>query len=272
MTLWPWWVCIVALMLGSARGSLAPLPDPLVFVKFYKVGGTTVADVLGRMADEDGLNICCGRGGCQMCYTHDTLHALRKRGLAAFPRGATLITLLRDPVERELSRYYYDRARGERRASSQRLEVWVQSVGNEYAQVLGQGSVEQATRVLDEHFALVGITERSHDFMTALGLRLGQEPQRMAYQSLKRVVGRPTQQDVSVDALETLRARLYKDIAIYRHAQRLFEEQWESTSTRVSREWYGGELHRLSPNVTCSFEEHRGAAKLHGKDCLRARP
>lgn len=253
-------------------GVTMALPSHFVFVKFFKVGGTTVADVLGRLAERDHRQVCCGQVGCEVCYTHNAMFALKKMGIAAFHPEAQLITLLRDPIERELSRYFYNRARGERFASELRLERWVARVENEYTQALGHGDVAVAKEVLNRYFALVGVTDRMHEFMSALGLLLGEPPQEMAYKSLKRVVGRPTQQEVSQQAMATLRVKLDKDMQVYQHAAELFDRQWLASGSGHTRSAYAAELERVRPNASCEFRPHKGAPKLTGHDCLRARP
>lgn len=264
------WCCTTSLAQTPQQD--AKLQDHLVFIKFFKVGGTTVADVLGRLAMRDGRKICCGQIGCDVCYTHNTLDAWKRKGRSAFPPHSIITTLLRDPVERELSRYFYDRARGERRASQTSLDVWVLQAPNDYTRVLGNGRVDAAKRTLDDHFALVGVTERLHDFLVMLGLQLDQTPASMAYRSLKKVVGRPTQDDVSKRAVDTLRRRLANDIEVYEHAVGLFEHLWNTSWPQKVRDRYVVELENAKPNVTCTFKEHKGAVKLHGKDCLQVRP
>jgi len=262
----------VLLVVLLTAGLTVALPSHLAFIKFFKVGGTTVADVLGRLAARDRREVCCGHFGCQVCYTHNAMFAWKKMGRAAFHPNAQIVTVLRDPIERELSRYFYDRARGERRASTLRLEKWASRVVNEYAQVLGGGDVTVAKDALDRHFALVGVTERMHEFMAALGLMLGEPAEEMAYTSLKRVIGRPTQEQVSERALAVLRIKLEKDVQIYQHAATLFEQQWVACGDGDTRNAYVTELERVRPNSTCEFHRHDGAAKLTGQDCLHARP
>lgn len=262
----------VVLVLLLAAGMAVALPSHLVFVKFFKVGGTTVADVLGRLAARDHRDVCCDHFGCEVCYTHNAMFAWKKLGRAAFHPNAHVVTVLRDPIERELSRYYYNRAKGDRDASTTRLEKWATRVTNEYTQTLGHGDVGVAKDALDHHFALVGVTERMHEFMTALGMMLGEPPQEMAYRSLKQVVGRPTQDQVSERALAVLRMKLEKDVQVYQHAKELFGRQWMSTGDGDTRNAYATELERAKPNATCEFHRHNGAAKLMGQDCLRARP
>ena len=246
-----------------------PVAWPLVFVKFFKVGGTTAAELIGRLAQRDGARICCRpHDACDACYTHNTLAMWRTGGRAAFAADAMVITLLRDPVERELSRYFYDRARGESRAQRQTLAQWAHTVPNDYAAVLGGGDAERACAALSADFALVGITERSLEFFAHLGITLGQRPADMAYESLKRVVDRPAAADVSPAAIATLANRLVADVRVYQCAARLFAERPPPPGLAA----YVAQLNASLPAAACTFDEHRGAPGLSGKDCLRVRP
>jgi len=248
-----------------------PLPSHVVFLKFYKVGGTTVADVLGRLAQRDQHRICCGRRECEMCYMHSSLGIWKERGRRAFPPHAMVATLLRDPIEREISRYFYDRARGESRAKSLSLERWAMFVRNDYTSVLGRGDVGQANQTLESDFDIVGITERMDEFVVALGLLLRQSPRDMAYRSLKRVIGRPSREQVSRRALSILEQRLQPDRHVYEHALRLFDTrlaEWDS----ARRDAYRKEMESARPSEDCSYAEHKGALHLHGKDCLHVKP
>jgi len=266
-------VCVAALLFVVVAAHTIPdepLSQHVAFIKFFKVGGTSVADTLGRLAVRDGRKICCGQTGCDMCYTHDTLNAWKKHGRRAFPHNTTLVTLLRHPVEREISRYYYDRARGERKANVEGLGVWSLGVRNQYAQVLGGGNAERTIEVLDNHFTLVGVTERMHEFVVALGLTLRQAPASMAYGHLKRMVGRPTQEQVSEQALRNLYARLEPDIRIYNHSLAAFQLTWDSVWPEDVRQEYSTLLDEARPNITCHFGAYNGAPKLVGNDCIRA--
>lgn len=259
------------LLLVTCAAALLP-PEGVFFLKFFKVGGTTVAEVLGRLGERDEREICCSRAECEVCYTHASLARYSDSGKIV-PRGAFALTLLRHPVEREVSRYYFARAVGDKAALRHTIEQWVAHVPkNEYTTVLGRGSVDAAVRALDRDFSLVGLTERTNDLLTALGMLFNETPDAVAQRPLKRVVDRPRVMDLSASTVATLTARLAPDIEVYtraaliaaRHMSALIAEH----SPRVVEAYARALEVIIASQPECTDERHSSPG-LVGMDCYR---
>jgi hypothetical protein len=252
----------------------ATLPEQGVFfLKFFKVGGTTVAEVLGRLAQRDERAICCSTSACSMCYSHMSLDRYASTGHVT-PHTAVGLVILRHPVEREISRYYFARATGDRVALRYSLEEWVGRVPrNEYLSVLGHGGgVEGAVAALDRDFALIGLTERTTDFLTAVGLTFNETPDAMAQRPLKRMVDRPRAQDLPASVISVLTTRLSGDIALYTRAAELVGRRMSALiahhGTAVVEE-YARAVDRLIAAQPACTGEHHSSPGLIGVDCMR---
>lgn len=248
---------------------------PLAFLKFFKVGGTSVAERLGQLALAQNRTVCCRSRGprCDVCYTHSALRLYASLQRRAFGAECRLVTLLRDPVERELSRWHYEHARGEagdphvRRHS---LQEWARRAPCEYTQVLGRGDLARARHALRRDFVLVGLTENSTAFMASLGLLLRQPPAQMAQPPLKVMLGRPPRERLPAELVRTLERRLERDRALYDYAVQLVAERQRREHNDEFARYYH-ELHRLEQAARrdCAFAQYKGAPGLVGEDCVR---
>ena len=123
------------------------------FIKFHQVGGTSVAETMYKFIDRHELRGCCigtksERAACQICADHNSLACLVDEGRhclalpgAFSPKPATA-TLLREPLDKALAKYYFIASRNdiysEARGYRQTVEDWASKhIDNEYLDVLG---------------------------------------------------------------------------------------------------------------------------------------
>lgn len=260
-------VLFVVILLVVAVHATLPA-EGVFFLKFFKVGGTTVAEVLGHLAERDEQTTCCVRPGCLCCYTHASLDEYAHRGGT---RGRYAMTLLRHPVEREISRYYFARATGNPTARALSIDEWASRIPrNEYTAILGRGQVSTASAALERDFSLVGLTERTNDFLVAMGLLFNETPDAVAQRPLKRMVDRPRVEDLSPRVVATLTARLKDDIDVYMRAADITAAHMDAVRRQFGHERveaYGREVERLiAAQPECDNTKHT-APGLVGKTC-----
>jgi sulfotransferase famil protein len=149
--------------------------------------------------------------------------------IASHPEFA-FVTLLREPVARFVSNFYYNYSRPEwAHLFKGTLDEFLdgppeqpESLGHNYIRFLGvadpreQASIEAAKLTL-ERFALVGLTERMPSFLRSLQARYGLE-----MQARHDNAGKPV--DALSDwAVNRIREYCRPNIEIYEHAQKLSE-------------------------------------------------
>eukprot|EP00043_Microstomoeca_roanoka_P024791 m.6739 g.6739 ORF g.6739 m.6739 type:complete len:405 (+) comp4923_c0_seq2:105-1319(+) len=270
--------------LTSAKNWKSTMPS-FVFLKFHKVGSTTVAVTLERLA-RFGEKKLCGRQEnffpslpCQAWTTHDTEYAMVLSGLDSlrfFVGGKALaLTILRHPVDRLLSRFYYDRVlTGETGAmipTYQQMQEWLEErvlERSHYLRTLSMGSMRLADAMEAlRNFDLVGVSDRMDDFMVMLAFTFRVPLRYVTYKNEKVVVGRPGMEDLPIGILRLLEENCAEDMEIYKFAQRLVQEAIGRTPNFVAAK---REFQRLEAEVDqrCTFTDTNSKI-LTGKDCYQ---
>lgn len=161
-----------------------------------------------------------------------------------FPQPTTYITMLRDPVDRILSYYYYVHQSPENRmyetvvGNEMSLEAFVSSnVSNEldnsqtkflagletpylYEGEYDNDLLEEAKQNMNTHFSTVGLTERFNESLLLFKQQLGWS---MPYYRRANVTQkRLKRQDISPQVLAIIEERNALDIALYQYASERF--------------------------------------------------
>lgn len=172
---------------------------PIIFLHIPKTGGMTFSEILARqyarraVLQIDGAGHDLGRMSEQRRRELRCLYGHMPFGIhAALARPAVYVTLLRNPVERIVSIYYYALRRPEwglhRQIGGGALSLH-DFAGSEIAAefhdqqtrllsgvqqpVGGAEALAVAKTNLDEHFALAGLTERFDEFLLLCRRRFG---------------------------------------------------------------------------------------------------
>lgn len=167
------------------------------------------------------------------------------------PQPATYITVLRDPVERVLSAFYFMRSYKlhpfywKLRRENWTIEQFVERskrdnvqskivAGADYNAPCTAEIFETAKRNLSRHFSVVGLSERFEESLALMKLRFGWELKSYSSFNVTRV-SRPKQRDLPQSTLDLIKGNNSFDVALYQQAAELFEEAVAKQRAEVNR-------------------------------------
>jgi len=245
-------------------------PRNLIFLHVPKAAGSTLTPIIHRQYDDEEIHhISVEPSVPESVEAFTTLPPTERDdircltghgpfGLHEYLEGPTeYITMLRDPVERVLSGYYYIWESPGHRLHSDLVENRVslqQFIENEMSPLVGNGmtrqiagdratppcreTLDKAIRRVKNHFGIVGLVERFDESLLLMQRRYGWTD--TTYRKRNVTSDRPGKRDVQDGILELIRERNQLDIELYRWAKSRFEE-------KVSKEDLGTglRLHRL---------------------------
>ena len=168
----------------------------------------------------------------------------------ALPQPATYITVLRDPVDRVLSAFYFMRSyklhplywkmrRGNwtledfvRRAQRDSVQSKI-IAGSDYEAPCTREVVEKAKHNLRHHFSVVGLSERFEESLALMKLRFGWKLN--SYSSFNVTRARPKKRDLPESTLALIHQKNAFDIELYECAQQIFAEAVDANADQVAR-------------------------------------
>ncbi len=166
------------------------------------------------------------------------------------PQPSTYITVLRDPVERVLSAFYFMRSYKlhplywKLRREKWTIEDFVERstrdnvqckiiAGADYHAPCTEAILEKAIYHLSHYFSVVGLSERFEESLALMKLRFGW--QLKFYSSFNVTRARPKTADLSPTTLDLITKRNRFDVALYQHAVTLFEAAVNKQPGEVNR-------------------------------------
>jgi len=258
----------------------------LTFVKFHQVGGTSLADRLLIRATTESLKACC-RQGCEICATHASLDCFRGNtclGSLLPSQKALTVSIFREPLDKTLARYYFQKSRADTMASNLphhgSIEEYVRNCGrrgigeawkrcpNEYTEILAKSGKPHAAIGALKELDVIGLTEEYDDFPVMVAIKLNWPLEWLTYKRLKTILGRPKVEDHSPQVLDAFRIILQDDIKVYEAARDLAHERKAATPHFQDFRRRFDEL-QLKVDQSCRFENH--ASGLQGLDCYHVK-
>ncbi len=232
-------------------------PRNIIFLHIPKTGGGTLAPVIQRQFSDHEVQtidvtpsveqsirefreLPQEERGKIRCVTGHASFGLHKDLLG----DTEYVTLVRDPVERIISNYYYiRRTPGHRSYDSvvgqeMSLREFVESgvnaqvengmtrsiSGDSYTQP-DRTTLKQAKSNLREHFGVVGITERFDESLVVMKRRYGWK--RVGYVKRNVTRSRPTKEDIEDETHHLIESKNQLDLELYEYGVSLFEEKLE---------------------------------------------
>lgn len=241
--------------------------DPaLIFVHIPKSAGTTFNRILDWEYNPLRVYSINGR---YFRWSYQRLTRLSPRRLARsrifkghmpfglhrfLPQPATYLTILRDPVDRAISEYYFainDRFHPDRQTVSKlSLEEFVRTYpySNTQTKMIAGGSsaydflagectpemLRMAIDNLKRNFALVGLSERFEESLALAKVLFGWKIRR--YASFRTTRGRPPKNAIAPETRELIAQSNRFDVALYEEGVRIFERLVEMHKERVRNE------------------------------------
>jgi hypothetical protein len=164
------------------------------------------------------------------------------------PQPSTYITVLRNPVERVLSAYYYMRTYKlhpfywRLRKEKWSLEEYVERTrrdnvqckiiaGAEYHGPCTKEIMETAKQNLNRHFSVVGLSERFEESLALMKLRFGW--QLRSYSTFNVTRSRPKKGDLSQSTLDLILQRNSFDVELYQLGVQRFEADLAKVADKV---------------------------------------
>src|SRR5215472_3749468 len=166
------------------------------------------------------------------------------------PQPATYIAVLRNPIERVMSAFYYMSSYvlhpkyWKFKREQWTLEDFVRRLprdnvqckilaGADYNSPCTKETFEQAKENLFKHFSVVGLSERFEESLALMKLRFGWKLQR--YSSFNVTRTRPRKADIPQSTLDLIAEKNSLDISLYNCAANLFQTAVKTHADEVSQ-------------------------------------
>jgi hypothetical protein len=197
---------------------------------------------------------------------------------------ATYITVLRDPIDRAISQYYFPLTHRlqprHRVVKNLTLEEYVpitpyknvqtkllSGLERGYDFVAGEcsaGELELAKRNLSTHFSLVGLTERFDESLALAKIEFGWHIDQYADFNVTR--HRPKKDQIPASTRELIREHNRFDVELYDYAVDLFEERVKRHAAKIKEELDAiNEAKGLDPLTLIYYKSASAARKAIGR-------
>lgn len=154
-----------------------------------------------------------------------------------FHRPFSYFTILRDPIDRVVSLYYYLRSTEGKQYDIYRQMTLQQFVENKIEANIqttylagedGNGSLLKAVRNLTQMCDVVGTTEQFNETLYLLKQKYGWSD--VFYERINVTKQRKKLEEISEETIEKIKSIHYKDVVLYRFAKKVMERQLSQLS------------------------------------------
>lgn len=223
----------------------------IIFMHIPKTGGLTLRKIIdqqymkneiyhiSRGVDVNKLKERLNNGKIKAVYGHNRFGIHKYFSNRLF----TYITLLRDPVERVISTYYYILERPQNRLHHLAKEVTFKQfveesysefhipVNNHQTRFLSgqkQPDLEMALKNMQQHFQVVGITEQYNESLFLMKKHFGWK--NIYYEKINQTSSRPKAADLPESLIQLIESKNELDLALYNAAKKRLNEQLSELS------------------------------------------
>ncbi len=127
------------------------------------------------------------------------------------------ITLLRDPVDRYISQFYYSSERRGKQWDFERFLEVEENTNFQVRKIAGRDDLELAKKTIDEKFLAVGVVEKFDEFLSQLGACIEGKALDTAYRKANARSISTGEQELKDRFDSEIRARNQLDIELYQH-------------------------------------------------------
>jgi hypothetical protein len=248
---------------GNGSGTIAA-KETLIFLHIPKTAGTTLNRIIDRQYNP--LRIYTTHGGrveWSISRLRNFSESRRRRyqvvrghmsfGVHEFlPQPCTYITMLREPVDRVLSAYYYIFRRPKHPFYKQvvedkgdvkkYLEITPHRANFQCKLLAGvdenaplpNDCLERAKENLTKHFRVVGLSERFDESLILMNLAFGWDVP--FFMNWNVTAKRAKKQQIDPETLEAIKEHNQFDLAIYDLGKKMFEEMLEKKKDAIEAE------------------------------------
>lgn len=261
----------------------------ILFLHIPKAAGSTLRTIIDRQyAEEEIFTIDGANVDASIDRFCRLPHAKKERirclkGHMAFglhehlDPPSTYVTILRDPIERIISHYYYvlrkpshylheeiiSRNMSLREYANSGLSDELKNgmtrlISGDSKEVAPSEMLKNAKRNLSQHFSVVGLVERFDESLVLMKQRLGWK--RIYYQKKNVGHNRPRKDNVANATLDVIRAANMLDLQLYEYAQKRLEQDLRTLNLRF-------ELQKL--RLWCDIYKGYKGLRAMTRDALR---
>ena len=150
----------------------------------------------------------------------------------------TYITLLRDPIDRVISHYYYLLAKNHFKTNTS-FEDFIQmdlnrNVQTQYISGNTKPDLQKAKEHLDTYFSIVGITERFNESLFLMMKQFGW--QQVNYSKRNVTSRRPFKDQLAPDLIDLIKKNNELDIELYKYAAQMLDKKIEMLDLQSKKE------------------------------------
>lgn len=153
------------------------------------------------------------------------------------PRPCQYITMLRDPVDRVVSHYYFNLKFHNKKPQDSPFDQFVKKHTNVQTRwVAGEdrADVQLAKKHIEKHFIAVGITERFNESLYLMKQKLGWED--ITYKQYNVNRKRPKTDAISPEMIDLIKEHNALDIELYNWVRRQVEHEIQHLDTKSREE------------------------------------
>ncbi|MBD1381916.1 sulfotransferase family 2 domain-containing protein [Metabacillus arenae] len=221
----------------------------LIHLHMPKTGGTTLKNIITKnYGKRKSVNVYVERRVLKHVLRNlskkriDCIQGHMPFGVHQFfDRQARYVTMLRDPVDRVLSEYYFIQSIPTHKLHAEVVKMSLEEyqnnpsttnlqthyiLGEKFGKSLSEEDLKKAKNNLKNHFLVAGLTERFEESIVLMKEELGWD--NINYTKVNVTKNRLTKKEISKDIIVQIEKNNLYDMELYQFAKELFEQKINS--------------------------------------------